>query len=415
MTVRVSDRGGFGKSTYPVYVHLTSAEGLTYRTPVEIAGIQVGFVDDFELVEGRTARLRLQIREDVQLPVDVQAQVRTKGFLGETYIDIVPGQSSEKIVPGGDIVAVNPYIDFSQLTADIHDILSGDDEASLKKILKNLAVFSENLSSFSEKNNQNWDSIVENMAHLSQDLREIVQQNREIMNETMERLASVVRKIDEGRGSLGQLINDDRTVENLNNTLQGLNETIGGVSRFQTEIGYHLEFLGQTEAFKNYVSLALKPRPDKYFLLEFVVDPNPSPVETITTTNVTTGGATTAVTTQTSRIDKNKFLISAQLAKQFHDFTVRGGIIESRGGGGLDYSRGPFGLEFSAYDFRTDNNQRPHLKVMGTVNLTDNIFLLSGVDDMINPQQDPDWFVGAGLQFVDEDIRSLFGAVKLSP
>ena len=415
ITLRVSERGGFGKGTYPVYVDLTSAEGLTYKTPVEVAGIQVGYIDTLELVDSRTARLRFQVGKNIEIPVDSQVQVKTKGFLGETYIDITPGQSVEMIAADGQIVTVNPFVDLSQLTSDVHEILSGENEDSLKQILHHIAIFSKNLSDFSEKNHEDWDRIVQNLTMLSSDLRQIVHQNQAMMNATLERIANVARKIDEGQGTLGKLINDDETIDNLNQTLKGINETIGGVSRFRTDFGYHIEYLGVSNDFKNYVSLALKPRPDKYFLLEFIVDPNPSPDEWTTTTDVTTGGTTTTVVSDVSKINRDKFLFSAQLAKKFHDFTFRGGVIESHGGLGIDYDFDFFEAQFSAFDFRTNNGQRPHLKALGKLNLTKNIYLVSGVDDIINPNQAPDWFVGAGFQMIDDDIRSLFGAVKLSP
>jgi hypothetical protein len=89
-------------------------------------------------------------------------------------------------------------------------------------------------------------------------------------------------------------------------------------------------------------------------------------------------------------------------------------MIENRGGVGLDYHRGPLGVEFSAYDFRTDSAQRPHLKVLGSVNVTKNLYVLSGVDNFISKQQSPDWFVGGGIRLIDNDIKSLLGAASLT-
>ena len=171
---------------------------------------------------------------------------------------------------------------------------------------------------------------------------------------------------------------------------------------------YHTEYLGKSEEFKHYVNLTLKPKPDKAFIFDFVSDPSPSPDRITRETTITSGGVSSVVTTETATVSRNKFRFSAQLAKQFYDFTVRGGIIESRGGVGFDYSKGPLGAQFSAYDFETDYNQRPHLKAAGTLNVTKNLYLIGGADDMISKQQDTDWFVGAGIRLVDEDVKSLF-------
>jgi phospholipid/cholesterol/gamma-HCH transport system substrate-binding protein len=420
-TVRVSDKGLFGGGYYTVSVVLDSAEGLTLKTPVEVAGIQVGYIDDLELEEGRRAKADLKIDDQVKLGRDAVAQVRTKGFLGETYIDLMPGNlETGSIEQGGRIAATNPYVDLGQIASDVRDIttsikklLTEDQNGPVYRVLANMEVFTKKMAEMTVQNQAGINAIVANLRQFSSDISEVMTERKESLKQTMARLSSITRKVDEGRGSLGRLVNDEELADNVNEAARGVSEAVGGINRFQFEVGYHLEYLGASQDFKNYVGVALKPRPDKYFLLEFVVDPSPSPTEKVTTTNVTAGGSTTTVVTDENVVDKDKFLISAQLAKEFHNFTLRGGIIESRGGVGLDYNYGPVGVQFSAFDFRTDDGQRPHLKVLGSLNLTKNFFVVSGVDDFISQQQDPDWFFGAGIKFVDNDLKSLLGAASL--
>lgn len=388
-TIQVSDRKLSSQGTYTVSLVLNSATGLTKKTPVQIAGVQVGYVAGLELVDNRKANVLLRINKEVQLTKDVTAQVRTKGFLGETYIDLMPGSPGKGYLAAGEqITAVNPYVDLSELTSKLNAI--AEDIKEVTGSMKRHFV-----------EGGNWDQIMNNFAILSDKL-----------NNSLGYVSSISRKIDEGKGTIGRLVNDEETAENLKEATKGLSETLGGVNRLQAEIGYHLEYLGDSKSVKNYVGLGLKPRPDKAFLLELVVDPDPSPRRRVTTTDVTTGGVTTQVVSDQQVVEKNKLLISAQLAKSFYDFTLRGGIIESTGGVGADYKVGPFGLTFSAFDFRTKDQQRPHLKAYGRANLTRNFFLLSGVDDFISKQRDPDWFVGAGFQIIDEDIKSIFGAAR---
>ena len=421
LTLRVSDRGIFRGGDYSVMVMIDSAEGLTKKTPVEVAGIQVGYIEDLELHEGRRAKAKLRINRAVRLGRDARAQVRTKGFLGETYVDLLPGNPETGVIEeGGEITATNPYVDLGQIASDMKEVtgslkraFAADETEPGGRIGKNMGDFTERLAQLTIQNQESINQIVANLRNFTSDLNEVMSERKESLKETMERIERITRKVDEGRGTLGRLINDEETAENINEAAAAVSETLGGINRFQFEVGYHTEYLGVSKDFKNYVGIKLKPRPDKYFLLEFVVDPNPSPVETVTETTVTTGGTTTTVVTDKNVIEKDRFLISAQLAKTFHNFTLRGGVIESRGGVGVDYNIGPFGVQFSAFDFRTDNNQRPHLKVLGSVNLTKNLFVVSGVDDFISKQQDPDWFIGAGLKLVDNDIKSLLNAASL--
>lgn len=393
--LRVSDRGVIRGRGYRVFVLIDSAEGLTRKTPVEVAGIQVGYVSRLDLEEGRRARVVLEIDRRVKLGKDAVATVRTKGFLGETYIDLLPGHPEKGTIPErGEITATNPYVDLGKIAADAQSLIG-------------------RLNEITAKNEENVHRLIENLTTFSGDLKDLMATRKEDLSETMERFSSISRKVDEGRGTLGRLVNDEEIAENINEAARGVSTTVGGVNRFQFEIGYHLEYLGNSQDFKNYVGLNLKPRPDKYFILEFIADPNPSPERTTTTTTETTAGVTTTTLKEEQVVGHDDLAISAELAKSFYDFTFRGGLIESRGGVGLDWRRGPFKVEFSAFDFQPNNDNRPHLKAMGNLYLTKNLYLVSGVDDFISRRQDPDWFVGAGLSLLDEDIKSLFSAAAL--
>ncbi|MBI4196784.1 MAG: MCE family protein [Deltaproteobacteria bacterium] len=395
ITVRISDREAIQGEGYEVKVVIDSAEGLIRKTPVEVAGIQVGYISRLELVEGRRAMAVLRIDNRVRMAKDAVVAVRTKGFLGETYIDLIPGNLEKgELGPGDEITTTNPFVDLGKVAGGAQE-------------------FVDRLNKLSQKNEENINRILEGLAQFSEDISGILSEEKESLSETFQRVSSISRKIDEGRGTVGRLVNDEEIADNINQAARGVSETIGGINRFQFQFDYHLEYLGRTTDFKNYVGLNLRPRPDKYFRLEFVVDPSPSPNQTVTTTETTTGGVTTETISDERVVAMDDFRISAQLAKSFYDFTIRGGMIESRGGIGLDWQRGPLQVQFSAFDFRTNLNQRPHLKGMANLYMTRNLFLVGGLDDFISRQERPDWFVGAGFSLIDEDIKSLFTAVSL--
>jgi phospholipid/cholesterol/gamma-HCH transport system substrate-binding protein len=428
LTLRVSDLRLIPTGTYSIYLEMKSAEGIDHKTPVMVAGIQVGVVESIDLMPGNMARVKLRIKKGVVLPKDVKAEVRTKGVLGDVILELVPGKSTETLEEGGTVQNVSPYADFSEMTRNLNDVAINlkDISVSIKKYvntedsvvaktLNNMERLTKDLANFSGKNRENMDQIVANLKDLTHDLKGVVRDNSVEVSQTLERMESITRKIDEGKGSIGKLVNDPSTAEKVDEALDNINGVVGGASRLETELGYHMEYLGNTSDFKHYITLNLKPRPDKYFILEFVSDPDPSPVRTTTTTNVTTGGTTTTVTADKEETDRNKLRISAELAKKFYDFTLRAGLIESTGGAGLDYDHGPFGLHFSAFDFTSGGNDNPHLKGWGTVNVTKGLYFLAGVDDFISKRHGPDWFVGFGIRFLDDDIKSLLGAFSLKP
>ncbi len=427
LTLRVSDLPLSPLGTYSIYLEMKTADNIDHKTPVLVAGIRVGVVDKIELTPQNTAMIRMKIRKGIHLPTDVKAQLKTKGVLGDVFIELVPGSSSEMLTSGGRVGTLAPYADMNELAHNLNEVavnlkeITGamkgyfaSNDAAVPNILKNMERLTGTLADFSGRNRQNLDEVVFNMKELSQTLRTVVRDNSDEVTQALKRMDSIVQKIDEGRGTVGKLINDTTTGEKINEALDNVNGVVGPIAKLKTEIDYHLEYLGNTGDFKNYVGLNLKPRPDKAFILEFVSDPDPHPNIITTTTDVTSGGVTTSVTTRREEVN-SKFRFSAQFAKQLRDFTIRGGLIESSGGVGVDYTRGPLGLKFSAFDFQNDSRDRPHLKGMATVNLAKGFYVLGGVDDFISKRHGPDWFMGAGLRFLDDDIKTLLGAFSLKP
>ncbi|MBI4211542.1 MAG: MCE family protein [Deltaproteobacteria bacterium] len=420
-TVRVSDRSAVSGGGYDVSFNVDSASGLKTKAPVELAGVAVGVVKGVELVDSTRAKVFLRINDHVQLRPDTQVKLRTRGYLGETFVEIIPGTQGEGLIKEGDTLSdatrsgdINQLVgkfteiadDIKVVTANLRTMSSGED-APINRIIMNLDRFTEEIKNVTVRNTDNIDRIAENVADLSDQLKHIVADNRQNVDESMDQINSITKKIDHGQGTIGKLLNDDETVNKLNDSLDGLSDTLGGYKSLETEIGFHTEYLTNSKDFKNYVSLGVRPVPDKAILIDLSTDPDPNPTHTVRTTDITAGGATTTVTADTATTNRDAFRFSVQLAKDFYDFTIRGGLIESKGGVGVDYKKGPIGVKFSAFDFSSRYGQKPHLKVLGDINMTRNLFVLGGADDMLNPNQKTDYFFGAGFRFVDDDLKKL--------
>lgn len=425
-TIRVSDNSSVYGRGYELVAVFDNATGLKPKAPVELAGVKIGVVKRLRLLESRQAEVILDLSDDVKLPENSEAVLRTRGFMGETFVEILPGDPSLPILAKGGHIEytartgdINSLVSqFSSIAGDIKHVTTslkgmvGDDSSyPINRVVGNLESFTEAIKNITIRNQDNVDRISENLAAMTDQLRQIVAQGQQDVEESMDRIASITRKIDEGKGTVGKLVNDDETVEKLNEAMDNLNQALGGFKKLETEIGYRAEFMTQTQDFKHYVDLALRPSPDKALMLGIVSDPDPRASRVESVTDVTVGGNTTQVTTETATIDREKIRFSAQLAKKFYDVQLRGGIIQSTGGFGLDYLPGPFGIHFSAFDFSTRFGDKPHLTAAADINLTRSLYITGGADDIIRPGgPKPDWFVGAGFRFADDDIKSFMGS-----
>lgn len=455
-----------GDKGYEVYALFDSAEGIVKGVPVEIAGVEVGRVKEITLEAGK-ARLILQINPEVQIGEDAEAIIRSKGVLGDKYVQIaLASPEASPIGPGGRISQTQSPAnidtllkqlssigtDIKEITESFSGVLGGEEgEASLKitmdnmrelavtlnetvqknneninRMLNNLAVFSKNLKEMSGANKEAVGETVDNFRQASSQLRETLIALNEItqkvnrgegtigkliheeqtikrLNETLVALKEITERINKGEGTIGRLVQEDETVDNLNETLTGINEYLRTEERFRTYVDYHGEYLFDREEMKSYLSLRIQPKEDKYYLLGIVDDP--AGKKSVTETTTTVGGVSTTKHVET--IDKDQIKFSAQIAKRYYDLGLRGGIFESTGGMGADYYFFDDRLVFSLEAFDFDPDEKPHLKFKADFTPFQYIYLTAGLDDFISDADNESFFVGAGLYFSDEDIKTL--------
>lgn len=92
------DRGGLR-----IYAVFDQTGGLKMRAPVEIAGVKVGQVSDVTLSPDYRARVALDLRDGLQLPVDTSASIVTAGVLGDRYVSLQLGGDDRLLAPGDEI------------------------------------------------------------------------------------------------------------------------------------------------------------------------------------------------------------------------------------------------------------------------------------------------------------------------
>ena len=108
---RVQFLGGGG---YLVNADFPTVGGLKSGSSVEIAGVEIGRVEDIGLSDYQ-AHVQLRIHHGVKLQEDSIASIKTKGLIGEKYIRISPGGSEKLIGPNGRIREVEAPVDLEEL------------------------------------------------------------------------------------------------------------------------------------------------------------------------------------------------------------------------------------------------------------------------------------------------------------
>ena len=102
-----------GDKGYKLYAEFSEIGGLKNGASVEIAGVEVGRVRNISLSDYQ-AKIELRINSGVKIQEDSIAAVKTKGLLGEKYIQISPGGDEKVIPPGGKIRETQPPLDLEK-------------------------------------------------------------------------------------------------------------------------------------------------------------------------------------------------------------------------------------------------------------------------------------------------------------
>ena len=114
LSVRLGRVDLFANKGYQVTAEFTSVGGLKVGSAIEIAGVEVGLVDQIVLADYQ-ARVVMSIRSGVRLSDDTIASIKTKGLIGEKYVRLSPGGSDRYLGPGGRITEVEVPIDVEEL------------------------------------------------------------------------------------------------------------------------------------------------------------------------------------------------------------------------------------------------------------------------------------------------------------
>ena len=101
-SVKLGQVDFFNNNYYEVKATFTSVTGLKPDTVVEISGVKVGRVTDIKL-ENYQGVVTMEIENGTEIQDDAIASIRTRGILGENYIEVLPGASDE-ILGSGDII-----------------------------------------------------------------------------------------------------------------------------------------------------------------------------------------------------------------------------------------------------------------------------------------------------------------------
>jgi phospholipid/cholesterol/gamma-HCH transport system substrate-binding protein len=116
LSIKLGKMEFFGGEGYEIQAIFSDTGGLRTGSAVEIAGVEVGRVKRISL-EDYEARVLIKLTQSLKIQEDSIASIKTKGLIGEKYVEITPGGAEEAIEPGGIIQDTQPAVDLEELVA----------------------------------------------------------------------------------------------------------------------------------------------------------------------------------------------------------------------------------------------------------------------------------------------------------
>ncbi|HET8540427.1 MAG TPA: MlaD family protein [Anaeromyxobacter sp.] len=217
-------KGGFSdKDSYLVHAYFSDATGLTWKSRVQIAGIQIGEVSEIVL-EGAKARLDIRIKKGIELHADAcLTKTFPSALLPDALLEAIPGSPSAPLLESlpeeqrritcvREATSVQQLLDsLAKIAADVQ-LVTNDlaqtvaGERGLRQIVENLASATKRIDDAIAANEQNVEDIIENTRGFTEDLREISGRDKEKVGRIMTNVEDLTRKLNVMAASLQEII-----------------------------------------------------------------------------------------------------------------------------------------------------------------------------------------------------------------
>ena len=450
----------FNTKTYEVAI--SDAAGLSTRSKVYLAGVPVGQIQSIEL-HGTEANVKIGFLRNIEIRQDAIISRKASSLLGTSVLHLDPGTELTPIIPPGSVIrSAPPPADLDSAMGLVQDI-GGELTLLLEEFRTNqmtlLAISLETFNSIAEKIDNQSETQLSRISRILESSALIAERTERILSsgegdisdsvsglsDILANLRSITDEIASGRGNLGQALYDERlynsflaAVTKTEDTAGKLGEVLDSVNSLAKStdvvvmnageivnkalgLGIQVDTNARYDVFAKTVRAAASIRldpvsNDRWYRLGVSTAPDGVASRTVKETLDSSGKIQSYEDTTETKFSVS---VDAELARRFGIFTLRGGLLESTAGVGLDIE--PLNwINLSGEVFHFQTGEAPNLRSSITFypffdpesNKPWNwIYLRGGVNNALNGNRD--YFFGGGLRFADREVKGLVGLVPL--
>jgi len=243
----------------------TKVDGLAPSNPVTLNGYKIGKVQKINFNANNTKELIVDvvIENDVKFSKTSKAELYETGLIGGKAIAIIPDYDNNVVAKSGDYLIgvvkpgltdlvnqIMPQIQLQLETvmkkaeivlSNVNSLFDEETKESLKSsidefgsLTNSLSETSANINDFIKDNSPNLTTTIDNLNETSLTIKDISNSMSEVdlnliltnLDSTISNLNKITNKLNQGEGTVGKLLYDDRLFKNLDDATKNLEELI---------------------------------------------------------------------------------------------------------------------------------------------------------------------------------------------
>ena len=205
-------------STFHLRAQFKTVSGLKVGNNVRFSGINVGTVDEIELITDTSVMVDLVIKKNVQkfIKTDACASIGSDGLMGDKVLTISPGIGTTSPVKDNDQIV-------SKNAVEMQDVMS-----SLKTSVDNAGIITGQLAEFTYKMNNGNGALSKLIS--DEEFSSSLKGTLTNLQTSSEEFARFTAKMNNGKGALSKLVSDEAFANTLDSTMSNLQTGTKGLS-----------------------------------------------------------------------------------------------------------------------------------------------------------------------------------------
>lgn len=197
-------------STFHLRAQFRTVSGLREGNNVRFSGINIGTVNDIELITDTSVMVDLLVKREVQqfIKKDATASIGSDGLMGDKVLTISPGNAIGRHVKNNDVIV-------SKRVIEVEDIM-----ISLKTSVDNACIITNQLAQLTYKMN-NGNGILSKLISDDQ-LSNSFKNTLTNLQTSSDEFAIFTTKMNNGKGALSKLVGNESFGEKLDSTMSNL-------------------------------------------------------------------------------------------------------------------------------------------------------------------------------------------------